>query len=127
MKRILLDTQAIIWWDMGSPNLGPVARSIIANAAEVYVSAVSEWEMSIKYGLGKVITKSSIQSAVQSAGFVPLNVSFDHALTVRQLKPIHKDPFDRLLVATAMVEGLEIVTSDQLLIQYPVRIIDARK
>ncbi len=112
---------------MGSPKLGPVARTLIENAIEVYVSAVSEWETSIKYGLGKVKTKSSIQSAVQSAGFVQMGISFDHASTVRQLTPIHKDPFDRLLVATAIVEGLAIVTSDEVMMRYPIRTIDARK
>lgn len=61
-----------------------------------------------------------------AAGFEPLPISFQHARTVRRLEPIHRDPFDRLLVAVAMVEGLALVSSDPVLSSYPIPVIDAR-
>ena len=125
MSRLLLDAHAVIWWDSGSPALGENATKAIRNASAVYVSAASEWELAIKAALGKVELRRSILEAALDAGFEPLAISFQHAQTVRTLKPIHKDPFDRLLVAVALVEGLTLVSSDALLAQYPIRVIQA--
>ena len=125
MSRLLLDAHAVIWWDSGSPALGENATKAIRNASAVYVSAASEWELAIKAALGKVELRRSLLEAALDAGFEPLAISFQHAQTVRTLKPIHKDPFDRLLVAVALVEGLTLVSSDALLAQYPIRVIQA--
>lgn len=127
MSRLLLDAHAIVWWDNGSPALGENATKAIRNASSVYVSAVSEWELAIKAALGKVALRRSILEAALEAGFEPLTISFQHAQTVRLLRPIHKDPFDRLLVAVALVEGLTLVSSDPLLSQYPISVIEARR
>lgn len=126
MSRLLLDAHAVVWWDNGSPVLGENAKKAIRNANSVFVSAVSEWELAIKAGLGKVALQRSILEAVVDAGFEPLAISFEHAQAVRRLRPIHKDPFDRLLVAVALVEGLTLVSSDTFLAQYPITVIDAR-
>jgi PIN domain nuclease of toxin-antitoxin system len=99
---------------------------MIQDAEAVYVSAASEWELSIKAALNKLILRRSILEATMAAGFESLPISFQHAQTVRQLKPIHKDPFDRLLVAVAMVEGLALVSSDPVLAEYPISVVDAR-
>jgi PIN domain nuclease of toxin-antitoxin system len=127
VNRLLLDAHTILWWDTGSRELGENAANAIRNASYVCVSAASEWELAIKAGIGKVTLRRSILDAVLDAGFEPLPVTFQHAQAVRTLKPIHKDPFDRLLVATALTEGLTLVSSDSLLSQYPIPVIDARK
>lgn len=125
MSRLLLDAHTLIWWDSASRSLGANARKAIQNADAVLVSAASEWELAIKAGIGKVRLRRSILEAATDAGFEPLPVSFHHAQAVRTLKPIHKDPFDRLLVAVALVEGLTLVSADTLLARYPITFIDA--
>jgi PIN domain nuclease of toxin-antitoxin system len=126
MKRLLLDSNTIVWWDDGSDELGAAARKIVQDAESVYVSAASEWELTIKAALRRMVLRRSILDATIAAGFEPLPVSFQHAQTVRGLAPIHRDPFDRLLVAVAMVEGLTLVSSDPVLSEYPISVIDAR-
>ena len=125
MTRLLLDTHVVLWWDDASSSLGREARRAIEDAAAVYVSAASEWELSIKAALGKVRVRRTIKDATTAAGFELLTVSFEHAQAVRQLAPLHKDPFDRLLVATASVEGLTVVSADPSLARYPIQWIDA--
>jgi PIN domain nuclease of toxin-antitoxin system len=127
MSRLLLDAHALLWWDTDSPSLGKHAERAIREANAVYVSAASEWELAIKAALGKLTLRRSLLDATLDAGFEPLPVSFHHAQAVRMLKGIHKDPFDRLLVAVAMVEGLTLVSSDDLLARYPIPVIEARR
>ena|SRR5438093_13381419 len=93
MKRLLLDAQAVVWCDIASPALGENATKAIRNPNSVYVSAVSEWELAIKAALGKVKLRRSILEATLDAGFEPLAISFQHAQTVRSLKPIHRGSF----------------------------------
>lgn len=126
MSRLLLDSSTIVWWDAGSTELGAAARKRIQAAEAVYVSAASEWELSIKAALSKIVLRRSILEATIAAGFTPLPISFQHAQAERELKPIHKDPFDRMLVATAIHEGLALVSSDPILAEYPISFIDAR-
>ncbi len=126
MNRLLLDAHTILWWDTGSKELGENAERTIRNAGYVCVSAASEWELAIKAAIGKVALKRSILDAARDAGFEPLPITFQHAQAVRSLKPIHRDPFDRLLVATALTEGLTLVSSDSFLAQYPITVLDAR-
>jgi len=126
VNRLLLDAHTVVWWDTASRELGENARNTIRRATSVYVSAASEWELAVKAALGKIVLRRSILEATLAAGFEPLSVSFHHAQTVRLLKPIHKDLFDRLLVAVAMVEGLTLVSSDPVVAQYPIRVISAR-
>ena len=127
MTRLLLDAQALVWWDIASPELGREATRAIRLANAVYVSAVSEWELAIKAALGKVVLRRSILDATLEAGFEPLPITFHHAHAVGSLEPLHRDPFDRLLVAVALVEGLTVVSSDPVLANYPIRVIDARR
>ena len=127
MKRLLLDTQALIWWDADDTRLGERARAGIQNADDVYVSAASAWEIGIKQALGRLETTRRLAEAVAEAGFSPLPVTFEHASAVGSLAPHHSDPFDRLLIAAAQIEGLTIVTSDQRFARYGVPLIDARR
>lgn len=126
MKHLLLDTEALIWWDANDPRLGGQARARIQQAADVYVSAASAWEIVIKVALGKLRTSRRPSQVVADAGFHMLPVTFEHAETVRPLPPHHHDPFDRLILATAMSERLTIVTSDQAFARYGVPLVDAR-
>ncbi|MPY88415.1 MAG: PIN domain-containing protein [Luteitalea sp.] len=126
MKRLLLDTEAFIWWDANDPRLGGNARAAMQNAAEVYVSAASAWEIAIKAALGKLRSVRRPAQAVIESGFSELPVSFEHADAVRELPPHHRDPFDRLILAAARVEELTIVTSDSTFPRYALPLIDAR-
>lgn len=126
MSRLLLDAHTVVWWDSDSPALGEKARSAIERASSVYVSAASEWELAIKAQLGKVTLRRTLLEAARDAGFELLAITFEHVQAVRRLKPIHKDPFDRLLVAVALTEELTLVSSNPILERYPIRVIEAR-
>jgi len=126
VKRILLDTEVLIWCDANDPRLGDESRRLIQHAIDVYVSAASAWEIVIKQALGKLQTTRQPMDAVVEAGFRPLPVSFEHASEVFNLAPHHRDPFDRLIIASARVEGLTIITSDARFRAYDVPLVDAR-
>jgi len=126
VKRVLLDTEALIWWDANDPRLGGNARALIQDADEVYVSAASAWEIVIKTALGKLRTTRSPSRAAADGGFLELPITFEHAEAVGELPAHHSDPFDRLILAAARVEGCTIVTSDQMFSLYDVPLVDAR-
>lgn len=126
MKRLLLDTEAFIWWDANDRRLGVHARAAIQDAPEVYVSAASAWEIAIKIALGKLRTTRQPSRALSDAAFLELPVTFQHADALENLPPHHSDPFDRLILASASVEGLTIVTSDRQFNLYSVPLLDAR-
>ncbi len=96
-----------------------VARRI-RSAQAVHVSAASAWEVAIKASLGRITVNASFADAVADYGFGELPVRFAHADLVRTLPPLHRDPFDRILVAQAIAEGLTIVTRDALVAAYAV-------
>ena len=127
MKGLLLDTEALIWWDANDPRLGGNARALIQDAAAVHVSAASAWEIVIKTALGKLRTTRRPQAAVAEGGFRELPIAFEHVEAVGELPAHHTDPFDRLILATAKVESLTIVTSDIKFELYDLPLIDARK
>jgi PIN domain nuclease of toxin-antitoxin system len=108
--RTLLDTHTLIWWDAGT--LPAKTIRIIRDADEVFVSAASVWEASIKASLGKLKAIASMSTVVRAYGFRELPISFAHAERVESLPKLHRDPFDRMLIAQAFVEGLTIVTRD---------------
>jgi PIN domain nuclease of toxin-antitoxin system len=123
---LLLDTEALIWWDGNDPRLGGNARASIQNADDVYVSAASAWEIVIKTALGKLRTTRQPAQVVAEAAFRELPITFEHAQAVSTLPPHHADPFDRLILAAAAVEGFTIVTSDRQFGPYGLPLIDAR-
>lgn len=127
MKRLLLDTEAFIWWDADDRRLGAEARARVQEAADVYVSAASAWEIAIKVALGKLKASRTAQQALADSGFSELAVTFQHAESLRDLPRHHADPFDRLILAAARVEGLAVVTSDRSFRLYDVPLIDARR
>jgi len=119
--RLLLDTHTLVWWDDGSLPAAVVRR--IQRADEVLVSAVTAWEIAIKSALGKIVVRTAIEDVLGDYGFVALPILVRHADAVRDLPPLHRDPFDRLLVAQAIDEGLAIVSKDPELARYAVRIV----
>lgn len=122
--RLLLDTHVLIWWDEGAP-LSEEAASAIREAEQVYVSAVTGWEITIKASLGRLETTRSVVDAVTESGFEELPVRLTHALAVEGLPWHHRDPFDRMLVAQAREEGLTLVSRDRALRRYDVRVVQA--
>lgn len=122
--KLLLDTHVLIWWDAGQ-RLSAAARAAIRDADEVYVSAASAWEIAIKASLGKVVSSRSVSEAAAECGFFELPVTFAHAEQLSTLPALHRDPFDRLLVAQAIAEDLTVVTRDPAIAQYGVLVIAA--
>ncbi len=128
MKRILLDTHALIWWFNGDEKLGINAREQISNPENnIYVSAATVWEMSIKQQMGKLVAPEDIESKVEQAGFNSLPISLFHGQQAGKLPLHHKDPFDRMLIAQAQAEGLQILTKDEHFPAYGIRLINASK
>ena len=116
--NVLLDTHTFLWWDEAELPAKVVRR--IRAAGQVWVSSASAWEVAIKASLGKISAKGSFSDAVSDYGFEELPIRFAHAELVRGLPHLHRDPFDRILVAQAIVEGLTIVSRDALVSAYPV-------
>lgn len=118
--RLLLDTHVLIWWDQGEPLSKRCAEAIRA-AEQVYVSAVSGWEIAIKASMGRIATTRHVATAVMESGFEELPLRLAHAQALASLPWHHRDPFDRILVAQAQTEGLVLVTRDRTLRRYDVR------
>ena len=117
--RVLLDTHVLLWALSDDPKLSSKARRLIENAAEIYVSAATFWEMAIKVGLGKLDADlDDIREYCLESGFVELPITSEHAIAVKDLEQHHKDPFDRLIVATAMSEPMRLLTADTQIAQY---------
>lgn len=121
--RLLLDTHVLLWAAEGSPRLSAAARRLIGSEAnELVFSAASIWEIAIKSGLGREDFEADageVREALLENGYKELAVGGNHAAAVAHLPAIHKDPFDRLLVAQAMIEGIVLVTADAGLARYP--------
>jgi PIN domain nuclease of toxin-antitoxin system len=120
--RLLLDTHALIWFLIEPRRLPPCLREILVEPAhEVWVSAVTTWELAIKAGLDRLsLPLDRLERTIEEAGFRALSVSIAHSLEVRHLPGHHRDPFDRLLVAQARCERLTLVTRDPAVRRYPI-------
>ena len=118
--RLLLDSHAFIWWDGGSPKIGPAAREVISDPVhQVFVSAASIWEIAIKRRLNKIQFSGSLVEAVLANGFIELPVAAADAEAAGDLDWSHSDPFDRLLAAQARRLSLTLVTADATLQALP--------
>jgi PIN domain nuclease of toxin-antitoxin system len=119
--RLLLDTHALLWWD--EDRLPKRLVASIQHADEVYVSAVTAWEIAIKQALGKIDVRGTVAETIADYGFSALPVTIEHTDAVRALPPHHRDPFDRMLVAQARGEGLTLVSRDPALRAYDVELL----
>jgi PIN domain nuclease of toxin-antitoxin system len=121
--KLLLDTHVFLWVIAESRRLSPAAKSFIGDPNhELVFSAVSLWEIAIKTGRARHdfrVDPSLVRRSLLENGYAELPVTGAHATAVAILPPIHKDPFDRMLVAQATVEGLTLVTSDPTVADYP--------
>jgi PIN domain nuclease of toxin-antitoxin system len=121
--RLLVDTHAALWLLGEDKRLSPTADQMLTDASnEVLLSAAVVWEVAIKQSLGKLDAPDGFAKLLMDGGAMPLSVSIEHAYAVRSLPWHHRDPFDRVLVAQAILEDAVIVSSDDRLRAYDVRV-----
>lgn len=125
---LLLDTHAFLWWVEGAPALGRRARAAVSNPDnEVFLSVASCWELAIKLSLGKLRLTQSLERFIPEQltrnGFALLGIEFRHVARVAGLPFHHRDPFDRVLVAQALVDELAIVSADGVFRKYGVTVV----
>jgi PIN domain nuclease of toxin-antitoxin system len=122
--KLLLDTHAALWWLSGDERFGPIAAARLADATnQVLLSAAVVWEVAIKRSLGKLEAPADFAGTLLGAGAQPLAVTLDHAAAVEELPWHHRDPFDRLIVAQASIEGAALVSHDEALRPYGVELV----
>ena len=126
--KALLDTHAFLWAVTDDRRLSNVARGAIAEGAnEIFLSAVSMWEIVLKARIGKLFVEGGptrfLEREFRRNRISPLALQPSHVLGVESLPPIHKDPFDRLLIAQAQVENLLLITGDADIARYPVQVV----
>ncbi len=121
--NLLLDTHVLLWWLGDDARLGGEVRELIARAPLAFVSAASALEAAIKARLGKLRIPAPLGQAVAEGGFSELPVRIEHAEAAAGLPDHHADPFDRMLVAQARIEGLTLVTHDRSFADYDVAVV----
>jgi PIN domain nuclease of toxin-antitoxin system len=122
--RLLLDTHVVLWQLSGVRSLGVRAQESIAGAGELVFSVVSFAEIGVKAAIGKLAVPPDLYAHVVGAGVRVLGLSAEHGLAVASLPLHHRDPFDRLLIAQARLEGFALVTADARIHAYDVAVID---
>jgi PIN domain nuclease of toxin-antitoxin system len=120
---LLLDSNVVVWLDQKPERLSDIVRQRIESAPLVFLSAVTAWELSIKQSLGALTLARPVSDLLGAHALTELPVTIRHGEAVRNLPLYHRDPFDRLLVAQATVEGLILVSGDRLLLRYGIPIL----
>lgn len=122
--NLLLDTHTLLWWLADDPSLPVRARSSIADSENlVFLSAAVVWEIRIKQALGKLEIPVDFQEILNGQPFTKLPISVEHAHAIADLPMHHRDPFDRILVAQAKMEGMTVVTRDPVFERYGIPVI----
>jgi PIN domain nuclease of toxin-antitoxin system len=117
--RILLDTNALLWYFSGNERMLSVAELVGSFDSEVFISTVSWWEIAIKTSIGKLTADiEKLQKTAATHGFLELPLSSRHASALKDLPPIHNDPFDRMLIAQALTEPMRFISGDNELQKY---------
>ena len=130
--KVLIDTHVFLWFYLEPHRIRQNAKNFLNDTInnEIFVSHVTAWEISIKYGIGKLkipdIPEIWVPDRIRRAGFVQLPIKIQHTLRVHNLPPIHRDPFDRLLISQANVENLTIVTEDPNFSKYQIKVSDLK-
>jgi PIN domain nuclease of toxin-antitoxin system len=115
----LADTHALLWWLADDARLSRSARDMIAaGEVAVHFSAASVWEAEIKAAVGKLVIREDLLDALEADGFVEVAVTARHVREAARLPALHRDPFDRMIVAQARVEGLTVLTADSKIADY---------
>jgi len=126
--KFLLDTHIFLWWILEDPKLSRFAGDVIADSDnELYLSSASTWEMIIKSAIGKLSLPASPEMFIRNQLYLneitPLYITIEHTFALATLPMIHKDPFDRMLIAQAIYEDLTLVTDDPTIKQYHVNVL----
>ncbi|MCP4599544.1 MAG: type II toxin-antitoxin system VapC family toxin [Proteobacteria bacterium] len=126
--KLLLDTCTFLWIISDDPNLSTAARKIFLDEQnDVYLSSISTWEIAVKHGLGKLPLPEPpdrfIPKQRERHNIDPLPLDELSTLQLHRLPPLHKDPFDRMLICQAIAHSLTILTPDQLISDYPIRVV----
>lgn len=120
--RLLLDTHVVLWWLTDAPELADDVKDQIDTEPDVFVSAATIWELAIKQATGK-LGPADLPEQVAACDLRELPITAQHALVAGRLPSIHRDPFDRMLVAQAQCEGLILVTHDSMVQKYDVSVL----
>jgi PIN domain nuclease of toxin-antitoxin system len=122
--NLLIDTHVLLWWLDDHPSLSEKARAVIADGNNmVFLSAAVIWEIRIKQALGKLKIPANFRQVLDKQPLETLAITAEHAHAVKDLPPHHRDPFDRMLIAQATVEGFTIVSGDTNIAKYKIPII----
>lgn len=122
--RLLIDSHAFLWWAEASPALSSGARGSIADpASEVLISVAGLWELTIKASSGRLSLPDDLETMVTDQGFAVLPITFLHLKRLAGLPRLHRDPFDRMMIAQSLAEGIPIATHDRVFAGYGVQIV----
>jgi len=120
---LLLDTHVILWWLTDDLTLSDEVKTRLDDEPDVYVSPASLWEVTIKQSIGKLSEPIDVAEEIRDSGFRELPITFHHAIAAGRLPLIHRDPFDRMLVAQAQCEGLTLASRDPHVQRYDVALL----
>lgn len=124
--KLLLDSHVIVWWLEDSRHLTPAVRAAISSpASHPFISAASVWELALKIAKGQLKLPDDYVHRLRTDGFTELPVTIKQVVNSTRLPALHRDPFDRLLVAQALAEGLVLVTHDDVVQRYDVPVLEA--
>ena len=129
MAKYLLDTHIFLWWLSDAEQLSQEVFDIISDGSnQIYISSATIWEIAIKEALGKLEVNADLDHVIEENGFVELKVSAICANATKKLEPIHRDPFDRMLIAQAIEGDMTLITVDRYIVQYDsVKILSFKK
>jgi len=124
--KYLLDTHVLLWWLNDDQTLSQKARNIISDGKNViFVSAAIIWEIRIKEALGKLKIPKNFKEVLAKESFLNLAITSEHAHAIQQLPAIHRDPFDRILIAQAKIEKMTLISRDQKIMKYQIPVLTA--
>jgi len=119
MAKYLLDTHIFLWWMSAADQLSQEVFDIISDTSnQIYISSATIWEIAIKEALGKLKVDADLNSAIEANGFIELKISAICANATKKLEPIHRDPFDRMLISQAIEGDMRLITVDRFIVQY---------
>jgi PIN domain nuclease of toxin-antitoxin system len=120
---LLLDTHVVLWWLADASTLSDDIKDRLDTEADVYISAATVWEVAVKQAIGKLQQPTDLPEQVRDSGFRELRITSEHGLRAGRLPLIHRDPFDRMLIAQAQCEDLTLVTRDADIHKYEVSVL----